>query len=73
MQGYGGAQNNVAIAYALGQGVPKDLTEASKWFALGAAHGDNQRADLREAIKKDMTPAQIAEAEKRVKEFKPGK
>ena len=33
--GYGGAQNNLAIAYALGQGVPKDLSEAYKWFALG--------------------------------------
>ena len=53
--------------------MPKDLVEASKWFALGATHGDNLRADLREAIKKDMTPAQIAEAEKRVQEFKPGK
>jgi TPR repeat protein len=72
-RGYGGAQNNLAIAYALGQGVPKDLIEASKWFALGAAHGDNQRADLRDAIQKELAPAQIAETEKRVKEFRPGK
>src|ERR1035441_245185 len=72
-RGYGGAQNNLAIAYALGQGVPKDLVEASKWFALGAAHGDNQRAELRDAIQKKVAPAQIAEAEKRVKEFRPGK
>ena len=55
-RGYGGAQNNLAIAYGLGQGVPKDLIEASKWFALGAAHGDNLRAELREAIKKDIDP-----------------
>jgi hypothetical protein len=40
---------------------------------LAATHGDNQRSDLRDAIKKEMSPAQIAEAEKRVREFKPGK
>ena len=73
IQDYGGAQNNLAIAYALGQGVPKDLVEASKWFALAATHGDNVRANLRETIQKELTPSQAAEAEKRVKEFKPGK
>jgi TPR repeat protein len=72
-RGYGGAQNNLAIAYALGQGVPKDLIEAYKWFALAATHGDNNRAELRETISKQLTPEQLAQAEQRVKEFVPRK
>jgi TPR repeat protein len=72
-RGYGGAQNNLAIAYALGRGVPKDLVEAHKWFALAATHGDNNRADLKDEIAKEMTPEQVALAEKRVKEFTPQK
>ena len=37
---------NPAIAYALGKGVPKDVVEACKWFALAAAHSDtNNGAD----------------------------
>ena len=69
---FGGAQNNLAIACALGKGMPKDLVEAYKWFALAATHGDtNNGADIHAATVKEMTPAQIAEAEKRVHDFVP--
>jgi hypothetical protein len=36
---------------------------------LAETHGDRNRADLREAIAKQLTPEQTAEAEKRVQEF----
>jgi hypothetical protein len=49
--------------------VPKDPVSAYVWFALAATHGDNNRADLREAVSKQLTPEQKAEAEKRVKGF----
>ena len=71
-RGFGGAQDNLAIACALGKGVPKDLVEAYKWFALAATHGDtNNGADIHDTRVKEMTPAQIAEAEKRVHDFVP--
>lgn len=34
------AQNNLGVAYAYGQGVPKDEKEAVKWFRRAAAQGD---------------------------------
>jgi TPR repeat protein len=69
-RGYGGAQNNLAIAYALGRGVPKDPAEAYVWFALAEAHGDKNRPELREEVTKQLTKEQIAQAEKRVRELK---
>lgn len=54
--------------------MPKDLVEAYKWFALAATHGDtNNGADIHATRVKEMTPAQIAEAEKRVHDFVPKK
>ena len=35
-QGYAKAQYNLGVAYAQGQGVPKDLQEAVKWFRKAA-------------------------------------
>ncbi|MEK9685529.1 MAG: tetratricopeptide repeat protein [Rhodospirillaceae bacterium] len=34
------AQYNLAMMHRLGLGVPKDLTEAVKWYQLAAANGD---------------------------------
>ncbi|MCX6895340.1 MAG: tetratricopeptide repeat protein, partial [Verrucomicrobia bacterium] len=68
-RGFGGAQNNLALLTAFGKGVTKDPVEAAKWFSLAAQHGDNNGADVRAGLLKEMTPAQIAEAEKRAKEF----
>ncbi len=39
-QGYAGAQNNLGLMYAEGQGVPPDDKEAARWFRLAAAQGD---------------------------------
>jgi TPR repeat protein len=68
---YGGAQNNLALLYARGQGVPRDPVEAAKWFALAERHGDTNGADVRAAILRELTPEQRAEVEKRVREFTP--
>ena len=73
-RGFGGARDNLAIACVLGKGVPKDLVEAYKWFALAVTHGDtNNGADIHATRIKEMTPAQITEAEKRVHDFVPKK
>ena len=59
--------------YANGDGVPQDDVEAHKWRILAAsrATGDRQKeyAETRDATAKQMTPAQLAEAQKRVAEW----
>ena len=65
--------------YANGQGVPKDYVVAHKWFNLAASrftwaeeagYRDNATKD-RDLIAANMTPAQIAEAQKRARDWKP--
>ena len=70
-----GAQHNMGLAYWRGQGVPQDYAEAHMWLNLAAsrASGDEQKkfAELREGMAKKMTPQQIAEAQRRAREWKP--
>ena len=42
-QGNAGAQNNLGVMYALGQGVLKDEAEAVRWFRLSADQGHRGR------------------------------
>ena len=63
------AQNEVGIMYAKGEGLPQDYVQAHMWFSLSAAQdGDTNN---REIIAAKMTPAQIAEAQKLAREWKP--
>jgi TPR repeat protein len=78
-QGYARAQNNIGFMLGFGEGVPpRDDIEAYKWIAL-AIEGytaknqerlDQARKDLA-ALARRMPPAQIAEAERRAKGWKP--
>jgi TPR repeat protein len=58
--------------YAQGQGVPQDYVPAHMWFDLAAAQGEKDATELRDSLAKKMTPAQIAEAQKLAREWKPG-
>lgn len=78
-QGYARAQNDIGFMLGFGEGIPKqDDIEAYKWLTLGIAgytaknqeRLDQARKDLA-ALAKRMSPAQIAEAERRAKAFKP--
>jgi uncharacterized protein len=51
--------------------VSQDLVQAYKWYSLAATNGDKPAAELRDATAKQMTPAQIAEAQKLAQEWKP--
>ena len=57
--------------------MPQDYVEAHKWLNLAAAlsQGDNQKAmaDTRDGLAKQMTPQQIAEAQRLAREWKPKK
>ena len=70
-QGEAVAQTKIAIMYDEGQGVSQDMVQAHKWYILAAANGDKPAAQLRDAIANQMTPAQIAEAQKLAREWKP--
>jgi TPR repeat protein len=70
-QGEALAQTKIAIMYDEGQGVPQDVVQAHKWYNLAATNGDKPAAELRDALAKQMTSAQIAEAQKLARAWKP--
>ena len=57
--------------YAEGQGVLQDSVQAHMWYSLAAAQGDQRAAEARDALAKQMTSAQIAEAQKLARKWKP--
>jgi TPR repeat protein len=57
--------------YARGRGVLQDFIQAHKWYNLGAAQGEWRAAEARDALAPQMTPAQIAEAQRLAREWKP--
>ena len=70
-QGEALAQTKIGIMYDDGQGVPHDFVQAHKWYNLAATNGDKPAAELRDALAKQMTPAQIVEAQQLAREWKP--
>ena len=70
-QGGPRAQFNLGVLYERGRGVPQDFVQAHMWYTLGAANGNKEATEFRDALAKQMTPAQIAEAQKRAREWKP--
>ena len=71
------AQGNARAQYALGrlyfkgQGVPQDFVQAHKWYTLAGVNGLEITDKDCDALAKQMTPAQIAEAQKMAREWKP--
>ncbi len=76
-QGFAEAQFNLGSMYYGGKGVPQDYVQAHMWFNLAAARFDasEKNRDLavknRDQVAAKMTPAQIAEAQKLAREWKP--
>jgi len=70
-QGNAIAQYNIGSMYATGHGVPQDDVTAHLWFSLSAAQGDEDAAKNRDLIARRMTLAQIGEAQKLAREWKP--
>jgi TPR repeat protein len=61
--------------YYAGEGVPQDYVQAHMWINLAAAHanGDSQKkyAGARDEVAAKMDAAQIAEAQRLAREWKP--
>ena len=70
-QGHAGAQVLLGTMYHLGQGVPRDDVLAHMWVTLAAAHGIEVAVKWRDLFEKSMTPAQLAEAQRLAREWKP--
>jgi len=75
-QGHAGAQNNLGRLYEFGHGVMQDSVRAYMWYSVAAANstGDAHKdvaAENREEIAGRMTSAEIAEAQKLAREWKP--
>ena len=68
-QGFFLAQNNLGLMYATGQGIAQDMVQAHKWFNLAAINGHPQAARNRGTAEINMTPSQIAKAQKLAKEW----
>jgi len=69
-QGHAEAQYNLGYMYYKGQGVPQNYIQAYMWASLAAAQGYELAAKGLEILEKEMTPDQIAEAQRLVREWK---
>ena len=64
------AQSNLGLMYAQDGGVPRDAVHAYAWLSIAAAQGNtNAKKAKKELVAADMTQTQIAEAQKRSREY----
>lgn len=75
-QGYSSAQNNLGFMYDSGEGTPQDYVQAHKWYNLAASAATDQEdrersVKNRDLIERRMSPAQVAEAQRLAREWKP--
>lgn len=69
-QGQTGACFDLGVAFSTGSnGAPCDLIEAHKWFNLAAARGHEEAAYCRADISDEMTAREIAEAQRRARQW----
>ena len=67
-QGIAQAQSNLGGMYGNGQGVLQDNVRAYMWWNIAASSGDEMAVRNRGIVAKQMTPAQIADAQKLARE-----
>lgn len=63
-QGHTSAQNNLGFMYGTGRGVLQDFIKAHSWYNLSAASGNATALENRNTVVNQMTPQQIADAQK---------
>jgi TPR repeat protein len=59
----------LGIHYATGRDGEVDLVEAHKWFNLAAINGNREAASHRQDIAREMSTADIAEAQRAAREW----
>ncbi len=70
-QGNVNAQNNLGAMYRDGDAVPVDPVAAYLWFDLAAQRGFQPAAKNRDAIRVGMSEAQLVQAQRLAREWKP--
>jgi uncharacterized protein len=68
-QGRVDALYNLGLAYSTGQGVGVDYIAAHKWFNLAAQRGFDAAKAWRAQLAREMSAAQIAEAQRQAREW----
>jgi len=69
-QGYAPAQADLGVMYWNGQGVPQDAVLAYMWLNLAAAQEPDAAAE-RDVAASEMTPDEIAKAQRMAREWMP--
>jgi TPR repeat protein len=59
----------LGIIYATGREVAADLVAAHKWFNLAALRGNREAAYHRQEIAREMSAAEVAEAQRAAREW----
>jgi uncharacterized protein len=72
-QGLAPAQYNLGLMYAQGLGVAQDKSFAHMWLSLAAAQGLLEAGGARDKLAANMTPDQIAKAQRLAREWEPKK
>ena len=72
-QGNSSAQLNLGVMYDNGKGVVQDYITAHMWYNLAGVGGNEKAREYRDSIAKNMTPVQIAGAQRLAREWKPKK
>lgn len=68
-QGHDKAQNNLGGMYFQGKGVIRDIVQAHMWANLAVINGNGNAVKGRETIEAQMSPDQIAEANRLANEW----
>jgi TPR repeat protein len=67
------AEFNVGVMYEIGQGVPQDYVLAHMWFNRAAVQNHIDAIKNRDLVSAKMTPAQIQDAWRQAREWKPSR
>ena len=72
-QGDAKAQHNLAVSYALGEGVQRDFVKAHMWANLAASRSSGEERETavnaRDLASEEMTSAQVTEAQRLAREW----
>ncbi len=60
---------DLGLAYSTGREVDQDLVNAHKWFNLAALKGNSAAREYRSEIARELSSDQVAEAQRRAREW----
>lgn len=60
---------DLGLVYSTGREVAADLIAAHKWFNLAAVKGNREAAQYRQELAREMSAAEVAEAQRAAREW----